>query len=162
MQKSKVENVLGEIDILIYEARRIPLSDYIVIDCREISSLIDDLKDAIPSEIRESRQLLQERERIIENAKAEAKSIVDLATAERDRLISEHNVTRMANEQAADIIRAAQQEERTLRSNAMAYADDIFNYISARTDEMVGIIQKVHETVQQAHQSLHEERLRDG
>lgn len=73
---------------LISEARRVPLVDKIMVDENDLLNIIDDLKEAIPREIKSANQVLEEQKNIVNKAYADADRIVQQAKDEAERIVS--------------------------------------------------------------------------
>ena len=92
-----LDRIFEDIYNLVTEANRIPLTDKVIIEANDLADALDELKAAIPKEVRNASQVLEEQktivnkayedsDRIIEQAKAEAERIVAIAEAEAERL----------------------------------------------------------------------------
>ena len=53
---------------LVSNARRVPLMDKIMLDENDLLNIIDDLKEAIPREIKSANQVLEEQKNIVDKA----------------------------------------------------------------------------------------------
>lgn len=56
-----LDTVFEEVFTLISEAKRIPLTEKIMLDESDIANALDDLKAAIPKEIKNATQVLEEQ-----------------------------------------------------------------------------------------------------
>ena len=63
---------------LISEARRVPLVDKIMVDENDLLNIIDDLKEAIPREIKSANQVLEEQKNIVNKAYADADRVLSV------------------------------------------------------------------------------------
>ena len=136
---------------LISEARRVPLVDKIMVDENDLLNIIDDLKEAIPREIKSANQVLEEQknivnkayadaDRIVQQAKDEAERIVSVAQAEADAKVQQEEIVKQAN--AAEDIKANalryQEETKTaaddyalqVKQDSLQYAEDMLAYLS--------------------------------
>lgn len=137
---------------LISEARRVPLVDKIMVDENDLLNIIDDLKEAIPREIKSANQVLEEQknivnkayadaDRIVQQAKDEAERIVSVAQAEADAKVQQEEIVKQANAAAEDIKANAlryQDETKTaadayalqVKQDSLQYAEDMLAYLS--------------------------------
>ena len=67
-----------------------PLSTYLVVNEDDFLDVIDQMRTAIPQEIKEGKGSRRERERIVAQAEEEAERIVQLAQEEAAKLVEEH------------------------------------------------------------------------
>src|SRR5712692_3285683 len=104
-------DILHLLDLLeeeIASARKMPVGGGVLVDRRHILDLIDQLRVAIPANIRQARDLMQRRTQALAEAEQEAARIVDSAQREADRRLAETGVIRQAEERARQIIAEAE------------------------------------------------------
>ena len=120
-----LDRIFEEVYNIITEANRIPLTEKIIIEESDLAGALDELKAAIPKEVRNASQVLEEQksivnkayeeaDRIVQQAKAEAERIVGVANAEADRIVQEEEIVKQANAVAEEI-----------RSNALRYQEEV-------------------------------------
>ena len=68
----RIQELLLDMEELINNSKRIPFTDTIVMNDVQMIHLMSDLQDALPVEFGEVEKLLEERQRIIADAKTEA------------------------------------------------------------------------------------------
>ena len=152
-----LEGMFEDLFKLISDARHMPLTDKIMLDENDLLNILDDLKDAIPREIKSANQVLEEQKSIVEKAYAdadmivqqardEAKRIIGTAQAEADAKLQQEEIVKQANafaeEVKADALRY-QGEIRTeadnyalsLKKESLQYAGDMLAYMSSKLDE---------------------------
>ena len=95
---------------LISEARRVPLVDKIMVDENDLLNIIDDLKEAIPREIKSANQVLEEQKNIVNKAYADADRIVQQAKDEAERIVSVAQAEADAKVQQEEIVKQAKKE----------------------------------------------------
>lgn len=79
-----------------------------LVDRRHMLDLIDQLRVAIPTNIRQARDVLQRRSQALSEAEQEAARIVESAQREVDRRLAETGVVRQAEERARQIVAEAE------------------------------------------------------
>jgi cell division septum initiation protein DivIVA len=124
-----------------------PLSAYLVINEDDFLDVIDQMRTAIPKEIREAEKIQRERERLIAQAEEEADRIVKLAQEDADKLINEHDIIRGATKREQTIIERAQREAEVLKSEADEYARSVLvslnEQLGAVDGQIAGLLQTV-------------------
>lgn len=85
-----------------------PVGGGVLVDRRHMLDLIDQLRVAIPANIRQARDVLQRRAQALAEAEQEAARIVESAQREADRRLAETGVVRQAEERARQIIAEAE------------------------------------------------------
>lgn len=93
-----------------------------MVDQNAALGLIDELRVAVPEEIRAAKRINAEGERIIEKAQEEAERIVAKAQEQAAFLIDERGLTRSADAQGREIIAAAHRDAEEIRGGADEYA----------------------------------------
>jgi hypothetical protein len=94
----------------------------VVVDQNAALGLIDELRVAVPEEVRAAKRINSEGERIIEKAQEESERIVARAQEQAAFLIDERGLTQAAEEQSGQIIAAAQRDADEIRRGADEYA----------------------------------------
>ena len=74
---------LDELTALIQNARAMPMSASCVVNRTEVIAHLDELRALLPSEITDARQVLDEKNAVISEGRAEADRIIEAARAER-------------------------------------------------------------------------------
>jgi regulator of protease activity HflC (stomatin/prohibitin superfamily) len=92
------------------------------VDQNAALGLIDELRVAVPEEVRAAKRINSEGERIIEKAQEEAERIVARAQEQAAFLIDERGLTQAADEQSREIIAEAQANADEIRRGADEYA----------------------------------------
>ena len=161
-----LDRIFDEMYNLINDARRLPLTDKIMLEESDVVGLMDDLKEAIPKEIKSATQILEEQkriinqayseaERIVANARAEAESIVDRANAQAERMVQQEEVVKQANAVAEEMRANAVRYQEEVKGEADAYASQVKQESLQYADDMLEYIGK---TLQSALQGLEENR----
>ncbi len=153
-----IDEILEEMENLLVDATRVPFTNKRVIEEDDLTRLIDELQAAVPGEIVEAGRLLNERNRIIEEAKKEAQATLDQTKAYVERLTDENAITQQAQEQAAEIIQQAHNKARDLQCDALRYAEEVFTHLSSNLGGAMEIVQRGHNDVIAALQGAKEEK----
>ena len=77
-----LDRIFEDIYNLVTEANRIPLTDKVIIEANDLADALDELKAAIPKEVRNASQVLEEQKSIVNKAYEDADRIVEQAKAE--------------------------------------------------------------------------------
>ena len=70
-----LEKLFEEVYNMMAEAKRVPFTERIMLDESDLANALDDLKDAIPREIKSANQVLEEQKNIVNKAYADADRI---------------------------------------------------------------------------------------
>ena len=94
-------------------------------------NLIDELRVAVPEEVRAAKRINQEGERIIEKAQEEAERIVSRAQEQAAYLIDERGLTEAADDESGRIVAQAEEESAQIRQGADEYATGVLTDLEA-------------------------------
>ena len=138
---------------LLSEANRIPLTDKIIVEESDISGILEDLREAIPREVRNAGKVLEDQHNIVtaaqeeasaivEKAKTEAEHIVTAAKEEAERILRQETVVQQAEALAKDIKTNAMRHSDQVRADADAYSDQLRQDSLKYADEMLAYLEK--------------------
>jgi len=103
----------------------VPFFQGVVLDEDKIWDLIDQMRIAVPEEVRKARKILAQKERIVAQAQQQAQEILRRAEEEKAQRVSEHEIVHEAERRAAEIVAEAEAEAARMRAEAAAYARDL-------------------------------------
>ena len=109
-------------EYLIHHARHVPFSSQVMVDEDEVMDLVDQLRFNLPDEIKQANWTVQEQQRIISEAHAEAARIMAKANERAEESVTDHEIVRRAERQATQIVRDAQSKSDQIIRDAEAYA----------------------------------------
>ena len=118
-----VQGVLEALTATVVGARAMPMSSSVLVNKAEVLDLIEQAKEALPSQLTQADALLADADAAKEQARAEAVGILAAAREEADRLVEAEAVTVAAREKAAQVVADAQAEAERLRREADDYCD---------------------------------------
>ncbi|MFE9095467.1 cell division initiation protein [Streptomyces sp. NPDC007264] len=118
-----VQKKLDEIVAVVSSARSMPMSASCVVNRAELLSMLEEVRAALPDSLAQARELIGDREQMVERARQEAERIIEHAHAERGSLISDTEVARRSQNEADRILAEARQEAEEIRAEADDYVD---------------------------------------
>ena len=127
--------LLDRLENLIGSSRRMPLVNQIILKEADILSIVDEMRTVIPDEIKQARRIVQDKERILSQANAEAANIVSRARAESERAMNREGLLRVAEERSEDMLRRANEEAQELIRQAKIHNDHLKNDADAYVSE---------------------------
>ena len=120
--KSKLEEYLEG-------TKGIPFTNKGIVNKEEILDIIKEIRLKLPDELKQAKWIKEERGRIIVEAQKEADGIVKEAENRIISMIDEHEITRKAYEQKAQIIETANEMSREISKGTKDYADNILEKV---------------------------------
>lgn len=103
--------------------RPLPMSGSVMVHKKEILDELDRLARALPVAFDEARQVLDERESLIDEGRAEAARLVARADVERTQRVHDHDLHKDASEAAESVVGAAHGAADRARSDVDDYID---------------------------------------
>jgi regulator of protease activity HflC (stomatin/prohibitin superfamily) len=114
----------------------------VVVDQNAALGLIDELRVAVPEEVRAAKRINSEGERIIEKAQEEAERIVAKAQEQAAFLIDERGLTQAADGESRRIISEAYADADRIRAGADEYAVGVLEGLEGDVTRTLQSIQK--------------------
>ena len=96
--------LVERLESIIANGKKLPLTNNVVVDQAAALGLIDELRVAVPEEVRAAKRINSEGERIIEKAQEEAERIVARAQEQAAFLIDERGLTQQAEAESRRIV----------------------------------------------------------
>jgi len=115
-------HLVDRLEELLNESKSMPLTRKLLIDEGRLLDLIDQMRLAVPEEIKSSQQVLNQKERIIAQAHEEARRTIELAQQQSDKLVEKDMISQRAESYADEIKRKAKEETRHIMREADEYA----------------------------------------
>jgi vacuolar-type H+-ATPase subunit H len=158
---SDIIYLLEHLERLLSQSWRIPMSNYVVANEDDLLDVVDQMRTAIPKEIKHAERLLQERDRKLAQAEEEASRIVHLAQADAEKLAEDHEIVSAAHQRANTIIERSQREAQALKLEADEYVRSVLLDLNEQLDALDGQITGVLATVHNGLKTLTERQFPD-
>ena len=129
---SDIYHLIDRLERLLAESMRLPLSAYLVINEDDFLDVIDQMRTAIPQQIRDGERLQREKERIVAQAEEEAQRVVVKARETAGGLVAEHELSLAARANANAILESARQEAQILKADANEYARAVLGSLDSQ------------------------------
>jgi hypothetical protein len=114
---------LAEIRQAVEQARSMPMSASAVVNRAELLAMISSLEEELEQAFREADRVQRQRDEVVEEGRRRAEEIVADARNERDRLVSDTEVFRVAQRRVDELLADARAEADGLRKEADDYVD---------------------------------------
>ncbi len=142
-----IHEAIDRLEYLIAHSRQIPLTRTVVIDQEEALACIDDLRLSLPDEIKQARWTLQEQQRLLSEAQAEAARTVSKAGERAQTMIGQHDLVKRAEKQAEAMLRDASVRAEETRRAADRYAGDVMQSLETQLLRTIATVKKGVETL---------------
>jgi len=132
-----VLQLLDELEDVMDSSKAVPFSSKVTVNKEEIYDIISEIRMKLPNELKQSKWVIEERNKILIDAQREADEIVKNAEDRMVRLVDENEVTKKAYEQAAAIIDSAKKD---MRLGAMEYAESVLADAEGKLKELKSVV----------------------
>jgi hypothetical protein len=147
--------LVDRLENLIAGSRRMPLMNQIIIKESDIFNIIEQMRTSIPEEIKQARRVIQEKERILAQAQADASNLLTKAREETERVMQREGLLRAAEErseelvqraenQAQNMVRLAEERAEQLKIDADAYVAETLRNLR---EHLVSVETEVSRTI---------------
>ena len=134
--------LLEELQQILENGTPVPFSKKVMLDKEQIEDLILEIKGKTPDELKQARWVKEERQRIIQDAQKEANDIIKEAENKIISMIDEHEITKKAYEQRAEIIDQAEAYKRELISATKEHSDKILEDLENTLKQTLDMIRR--------------------
>jgi vacuolar-type H+-ATPase subunit H len=133
--------LVDQLEELLERGVRVPLTGKVLLDEAELRALIEEMRAAVPDEVRLGQRIASERERILADARAQARRILEEAQAQVNSRLDEHGVVQAARQRAREIQNEAERNAARLRADANRYVIDQLSALEARLQRLLREVQ---------------------
>jgi vacuolar-type H+-ATPase subunit H len=144
-----IQFLVERLEALVVNARKMPLTSQIILEQATILDLIDQLRVAIPEEVRQARRINQESDRVLGRARDEAEQIIGAAQEQAALLLQDQSILREAESKAQDILDRAQVKSEETMRGADEYAADVLVRLDSDLVKTLSIIKKSLEVIEE-------------
>lgn len=118
-----VHEQLARVRSTVENARAMPMSASAVVNRADLLAELDALAAGLEQAFAEAQRMTTERDSVVAQGKQSAEQIITQGRTERDRLVSDAEVYRIAKAEADRVLAEAQQEATELRRETDEYVD---------------------------------------
>ncbi len=118
----ELQQLINQLETVISQGKRVPLSQSIMVDEEAVRRVIDQMRVSVPEIIKQAERTMGERDRIIAQANEEASRIVQLGREQATDMVEHHEMVEDARRRAQEVLAEAQREAGAMRGEADRYA----------------------------------------
>ena len=116
--------LIDRLEELFNESKAFPFTHNVVVDEDRMLELIDQMRIAIPEEVKKAQQVVAQRDRVMAQAQEEANRTLQLSRDKAEQLIQKDMIVQDAQRRADQIINQARAEAEATRADADNYVVD--------------------------------------
>lgn len=133
-----IMHLVDRLEELVNKSRAIWFTHNIVVDEDRILDLIDQMRVAIPEEVKKAQQQIAQRDRILAQANEEANRTLAIAREKGDQLVVRDAIVQAAQARAEQIMIQAKADAAHVRQEADDYVVDTLRRLEMEMDRMLG------------------------
>jgi len=114
-------HLIDRLEEVLNQSRPLPFTHNVIVDEDRILDLIDQMRIAIPDEVKKCQQVLAQRDRILAQAQEEANRTLAIAREKSDQIVERDAIVQAAHARAEQIIANAKAEVEGTQQEADQY-----------------------------------------
>jgi hypothetical protein len=116
--------LIDRLEELFNDAKAVPFTHNVIVDEDRMLELIDQMRIAIPEEVKKAQQVVSQRDRVMAQAQEEANRTLQLSRDKADQYVQKDVIVQEAQRRAEQILAQARAEAEATRIDADNYVVD--------------------------------------
>lgn len=146
-----IDELLDLLDETLEEAPSLPLTGgKKMVDADKIRDIIDDVRLNMPGEIKQAKAIVNDRTDIVATARREAEGIIKKAEDRARALVDQEEIVKIAQQRAAELLSAAQQQSREMRTTITDYCENMLRQTEETLVRGASEVKNVRQTLRQS------------
>ncbi|HEX3011323.1 MAG TPA: ATPase [Syntrophomonadaceae bacterium] len=126
----EIFRILDELEMMIKESKKMPFSNgKAVIESHRFLDRLDRIRAILPEELETAKILIDQKDKIVNEACAEAEKYVEQSKDKAARMVDDNEITRNAMSVAEEIVGKAEQVSMEIRRDANEYAEGVLSHM---------------------------------
>jgi hypothetical protein len=127
-------HLIDRLEEILNESRPFPFTHNVIVDEDRMLDLIDQMRVAIPEEVKKSQSMLAQRDRILAQAQEEANRTLAIAREKSEQLVERDAIVQAAKVEAEQIKARALLDIESTRQEADEYVVDTLTRLEMELD----------------------------
>ena len=141
-------HLIDRLEELFNESRALPFTHNVIVDEDRMLDIIDQMRIAIPEEVKKAQQLLNQSERIIAQAEEKANRLTSIAQEKANEMTADDAIAQEANRRADQILAQARADAEATRSAADDYVIETLSRVEVELSRLLNQVQNGIEAVE--------------
>ena len=134
MSDRNIEDIIGALYDLVQDARSMPLAaDKCILERDRVLDMLDEIIAQLPSELKQSRTIVESRNELISQARREAELIMRQAQEQAKEMITKEAIYAESKRRAEELVAQTQERVNALKKAGNDYMDDSLR----KTEEVI-------------------------
>jgi cell division septum initiation protein DivIVA len=141
-------HLVDRLEELFNDSRPVWLTHSVIVDENRMLDIIDQMRVAVPEEIRKAQQVVTQRDRILAQAKEEANRTIAIAREKAEKQLEDNEVIQSAKVRAEQIIDQAHKEAAQSQKEADKYILETLTSLEIHLDRLLSQVRNGITTLQ--------------
>jgi regulator of protease activity HflC (stomatin/prohibitin superfamily) len=128
--------LIDRLEELFNDAKSVPFTHNVVVDEDKMLELIDQMRIAIPEEVKKAQQVVAQRDRVMAQAQEEANRTLQIARDKADQMQQNHSIVQEAQRRADQILQQARADAESTRAEADNYVLDVLMQLQEKIEAL--------------------------
>ncbi len=128
--------LIDRLEELFNNAKAVPFTHNVVVDEDRMLELIDQMRIAIPEEVKKAQQVMAQRDRVMAQAQEEANRTLQIARDKSEQLVQKDMIVQEAQRRADQIVNQARNESEATRVDTDNYVVDTLMQLQDQISKM--------------------------
>ena len=134
MSDRNTEDIIGALYDMVQDARAVPLAaDKCMLERDRVLDMLDEIIAQLPSELKQSRTIVESRNELISQARREAEVIIRQAQEQAKQMVTKEAIYIEAKKRSEELVQQTQNRIEELKKVSNEYMDDALR----RTEEVI-------------------------
>ena len=142
-------HLVDRLEDLLNQSRPLPFTHNVIVDEDRMLDIIDQMRVAIPEEVKKAQQMTAQRDRILAQAQEEANRTLAIAREKSDQLVERDAIVQAAQARADQILADAGAEIEQTRQEADRYVIDTLTHLEMELERFLNQVRNGIRTLQE-------------
>ncbi len=142
-------HLIDRLEELFNQSKTFPLTHNVIVDEDRMLDLIDQMRIAIPEEVKKAQQLLSQRDRILAQSQEEANRTIALAREKAEDQVARDSLVQQAQARAEQILAQARADAEATRQAADEYVINTLMQLESEMQRLLGQTQNGIRTLEE-------------
>jgi cell division septum initiation protein DivIVA len=142
-------HLVDRLEELFNQSRPIWLTHSVIVDEDRMLDLIDQMRVAVPEEIKKAQQIITQRDRILAQAKEEANRTIALAREKAEKQLEDDEIIQAARMRAEEVVNQALKDAEASQREADKYILETLTSLELHLDRLVTQVRNGIKTLQE-------------
>ncbi len=140
--------LVDRLEELLNQSRPFPFTHNVMVDEDRMLDLIDQMRVAIPDEVKKGQQLMAQRDRILAQAQEEANRTLSIAREKSEQLVERDAIVQAAQARAEQIVIQARADIENTKHDADDYVVETLTKLEIELDRYLSQVRNGIHTLQ--------------